>query len=102
MIAEIGTRKGATLHDVDERSVWQNGYMWMKLDSSNFPMSHPDQIKLSDADIKEVNVECEAHISRFQKVPDEVNERYKFSSYVIDPSQHSFTKDQNARPIDAP
>ena len=92
MIADIGTRKGATLHDVDKRSVWQNGFMWMKLDSSNFPMSSPDRIKLSDAVIKEVNIESETHISRFQKVPDEVEKRYKFSSYVIDPNQHSFTK----------
>ena len=64
----------------------------MKLDSSKFPMLSPDQIKLSDSDIKEVNVESEAHISRCQKVPDEVRERYLFSNYLIDPNQHSFTK----------
>ena len=92
MIADLATRKGATLHDVNMNSTWQNGFAWMKLDSSKFPILSPDEIKLSDADIKHVNIETKAHVLRYQKIPEEVRERYKFSNYLIDPNQHSFTK----------
>ena len=34
MIADIGTRKGATLDDVNQESSWINGFEWMKLEKS--------------------------------------------------------------------
>ena len=92
MIADLATRKGATLHDVDMNSTWQNGFAWMKLDRSKFPMLSSDEIKLSDADIKHVNIESQVHVVKCQKVPEEVRERYKFSNHVIDPNQHSFSR----------
>jgi len=42
MMADIGTRKGATLQDVNQSSVWVNGLPWMKQDSSTFPMQHAE------------------------------------------------------------
>ena len=42
MIADIGTRKGTTIKDVDQSSVWTNGYQWMQNDSTTFKMSVGD------------------------------------------------------------
>ncbi|XP_066927641.1 uncharacterized protein [Clytia hemisphaerica] len=39
MIADIGTRKGATLKDVSRTSTWINGFDWMHLDHSQFPIN---------------------------------------------------------------
>ena len=36
MPAELGTRKGATLKDVNMESTWQNGFEWMRLNESEF------------------------------------------------------------------
>ena len=36
MTADIGTRKGATLKDVSENSLWQNGHDWAKLKKGTF------------------------------------------------------------------
>lgn len=60
MNAHVGTKKRAALHDVDKDSTWKNDYTWIKLDSSKFQMSNPDEIKQSDAEIKKVNVDSES------------------------------------------
>ena len=57
MIADIGTRRGATLKDIDQQSVWINGYPWMKLPSDQFPSLKPNEIRLSDADEAEIKKE---------------------------------------------
>ena len=36
MIADLGTRKGATTQDVNQDSAWINGHAWMTLDCSQF------------------------------------------------------------------
>ena len=33
MIADLGTRKSVKTEQVDQESVWKNGFEWMKLDS---------------------------------------------------------------------
>ena len=35
MIADIGTRKGTTLEEVNQSSIWINGFNWMKNEKSN-------------------------------------------------------------------
>ena len=32
MIADLGTRKSVKTEQVDQESVWKNGFEWMKLD----------------------------------------------------------------------
>ena len=36
MTADIGTRKGATMEDVSENSLWQNGHDWAILEKRTF------------------------------------------------------------------
>ena len=94
MIADLGTRKGATLDDVNQYSEWINGFNWMQLDQSKFPMSSPSEIKLNETDINEVKVEAEVHLveQSSSKVSLDVKDRYAFSGYMIDPNKYSFSK----------
>ena len=46
MIADLGTRKGVKTEQVDQESVWKNGFEWMKLDSSQFPTKTVKEIQL--------------------------------------------------------
>jgi hypothetical protein len=52
MAADIGTRQGANLDDIGQDSTWRNGYPWMKLDLSKFPISTPGAIKLKVKSLK--------------------------------------------------
>ena len=38
MIADIGTRKGAKIKDVEQDSEWINGKPWMSMDECDFPL----------------------------------------------------------------
>lgn len=89
MAADIGTRKGATLEDIDQSSTWINGFPWMVLDHTSFPMKSSEEIKLNEVDTLEAKKEVDAH---FVKVPDDIKDRYAFSGYLIDPNLHSFNK----------
>ena len=93
MIADIGTRKGATLNDVNQQSSWINGFDWMKREKSQFPAKRVEEITLSNKELSEVNKETqickniEVHVSLKS---DEIKKRYEFSSYLLDPNRHSF------------
>ena len=105
MIADMGTRRGKKLKDVDQNSVWINGFTWMHEESSLFPSKSPQEIKLGNDEMQEVKKEmpfqCEkegeqvnevfhntAVVSR--NIPAEVQERYQFSMYIIDPNRRRF------------
>ena len=92
MLADIGTRKGAMLEDINQDSVWVNGLPWMKLDKSEFPMSTSDEIKLNESGSNEMRKEVEVHISNQFKTPNELRDRYAFSNYLIDLNRHTFNK----------
>ena len=47
LIADLGTRKGAKLSDVDANSAWINGYEWMRKYESTFPLLSISDLKLS-------------------------------------------------------
>ena len=47
MVADLGTRKGATVQQVSPGSPWIEGLPWMRKDSSEFPLSTVEDIKLS-------------------------------------------------------
>ena len=97
MPADIGTRKGATLEDVNQNSTWIQGFDWMKKDPSEFPMISIKELKLSSEEMteacKETALNQETFLSIKQRlVPTEVADRYAFSGYLIDPNSHSFSK----------
>ena len=101
MPADIGTRKGATLKDVDQDSPWINGLPWMADDEENFPTQTIEEIKLNQQELAEAEKEkiiFKAFHSNHQ-VPeleassfDKVKSRYDFSRYLIDPNRFSFRK----------
>jgi len=94
MIADIGTRSGATIADVSKKSKWMTGIDWMKLPESEFPMKSSDDLKVSASDIKEIDKERTILVHHSRTVPDQIQlteQRYKFSQYLIDPNRHRFS-----------
>ena len=101
MLADLGTRRGVTLTDVGPDSSWINGFGWMHLDPSKFPVKTIADIKLSsesrgDAHKEEIlvdsldcNMTC---VSYCPYVPLVVKDRYKFSQYILDPNKFRFRK----------
>ena len=78
------------MDDVNQDSPWINGFQWMKLDSSEFPTKSAQDLKLSESDLTEVHKESHIQIHHTEVNFDEVQERYKFSKYLIDPNYRSF------------
>ena len=50
LIADLGTRRGAKLKDVDSNSAWINGYDWMRKPESSFPIISVKDLRLSESD----------------------------------------------------
>ncbi len=94
MIADIGTRPGATLEDIDQNSVWVNGFEWMKKEENHFPASTVDDLKISSCEmqeaLKEIIPHTEAHTNL--ETRDRLRERYEYSGYLYDPNRHRFEK----------
>ena len=94
MIADIGTRKGAKIEDVNSKSAWFNGYAWMTLDLKDMPLNSISEVTLSTDDFAEAKKESPVpdlvnhHITQLNK--DEISMRYKFSEYIVDPNKHRF------------
>ena len=57
MVADIGTRKGAFLSDVDIKSIWINGVDWMKKDKSRFPVLTVQEVRLDPSKLSVVTNE---------------------------------------------
>jgi len=106
MLADLGTRGGVNLHDVNEDSTWFNGQPWMNLDETTFPVKKVSEIILTNSDLQQVtnesqilksidlkgtsNMNCNANFNSDNGVPDEVRTRYTFSNYLIDPNKFRF------------
>ena len=95
MIADLGTHQGVSITDVDQSSVWINGYEWMRQEQSRFPIKSITELKLSDDELKEANKEFPLPQAFFTDVPTrivpaEVSKRHQFSRYLIDPNKHAF------------
>lgn len=58
MVADLGTRKGAKIPDVEPYSLWMNGHAWMKLERDDFPIKNISEIKLTSEQRKEFDLEC--------------------------------------------
>ena len=101
-VADLGTRKGAKLECVGPDGLWTNGYPWMRGDEADFPVKTIEQVILdnearSEARKEEIIVEFLndnyffGHLSMPEsKVTEEVELRYKFCDYVIDPNKFVF------------
>ena len=93
-IADLATRKGAKVQDVDVDSTWKRGLPWMSEAEENFPVQKYDEICLSaqdKADATREKIEADVHecfATRY--VPQEVGDRYAFSRYLIDPNKFRF------------
>jgi len=98
MIADIGTKRCTSLDMIKPGSLWTNGHKWMRGPISEFPSMSAKDISLSQAELQEArketpsNLDAPHHSSHFTTsiVPEEVNDRYAFSSYIIDPNKHRF------------
>ncbi|XP_066914563.1 uncharacterized protein [Clytia hemisphaerica] len=92
-IADLGTRPGAQIKDVDQSSNWINGLPWMRLPSSQFPTQSADQLKLTAQQQSEVQKEKSFHYVSFtsESILNEMKKRYEYSMYLLDPMKHKFT-----------
>lgn len=101
MVADIGTRKGARIQDISENGVWVVGHPWMKLEKEEFPVKSIKDLRLSSKekdqhDEESLQIESPENtnhnIYSTQNVPSEVEERYRFNNYVIDPNKFRLQK----------
>ena len=96
MIADIGTRRGAKISQIGPDSKWVRGLPWMSGSPTNFPFSSVEDIKLSAKEKAEaskekvVDVDDMASFCAISHVPEEVEDRYKFSKYLINPNRFKF------------
>ena len=103
-IADIGTRKGATLDCLGPDGVWTNGYEWMRGEEADFPVKTVEQVILDNeaksearkekilVDVLQDNYFVGHTYVPEQQVPEEVGLRYTFCDYVIDPNKFRFKK----------
>eukprot|EP00111_Clytia_hemisphaerica_P018493 TCONS_00054730-protein len=98
MLADIATRRGASLQDVDSQSRWINGDKWMT--QKDLPIKSVRDIILNLTEINEIKKETSTVVStscnfasrQGTGLPDEVKKRYLFSSYLLDPNKFPFKK----------
>ena len=57
MLADVGTRRGATSSDVDCNSKWFNGSPWMKQKLTDMPIKSVSEIKMSAIEERAAEVE---------------------------------------------
>ena len=112
LIADLGTRKGAKIQDVDMNSDWINGYEWMRQERSSFPIKAVKDLVLSSSEKDSYQKELfapyqqdpdliwpQAHVcepgssffinNRFNHT--DISARYEFSNYLIDPNKKYFS-----------
>ena len=100
MPADLGTRKGASIADVNQDSEWINGKPWMRDAEDDFPTRTVEDIKLDHQDLVKAEKEEIVLKSFHSRKPikfevsafDKIQLRYEFSKYLIDPNRHAFRK----------
>ena len=100
MIADLGTRKRAKIADIDQNSAWINGLPWMIRPEQDFPCYSLDEIKLNQFETEEANKELmtlktfhnQKHAELDGSADNQINLRYQFSDYLIDPNRFRFRK----------
>ena len=114
LIADLGTRRGVKMKDVDMNSDWINGYEWMRKGRSEFPITAVSELVLSGSEkesyLKELFAPYQQDLgfccwpsqeetdkpgslvfisNRFNS--ESIKERYEFSRYIVDPNRHNFS-----------
>ena len=98
-IADLGTRRGATIEDVGPDGPWIRGLPWMTKNESEFPLKTVDDLVLSNVEQSEADKE-KIFVEDFSKcfptkflmlVPKEAGDRYGFSDYLLDPNKFRFS-----------
>ena len=104
MIADLGTRRTATINDVANGSLWSSGLEWMKNCPSDFPVKTYDEVKETLVDCSEAkkelmvnegflkDVTTKAFIVSPERCLREVAMRHEFSDYIFNPNKYSFNK----------
>ena len=107
-IADLGTRRGTTLEDINSSSQWINGLSWMTKEVENFPMKTVRELSLSSDKVNQIKEQIpsnkefsgistnqqvhSASIHHKGNVPEEVTSRYRLSNYILDPNKFHFSK----------
>ena len=115
-VADIGTRKGASIADISSNSPWICGFDWMKKDKSYFPVKSVNEIKLKNNELSSVKAESlrpefldkldcfeqgeevmsiDQHFLGYlsKKInTQKLKERYEFLEYIIDPNRFRLRK----------
>ena len=99
MIADLGTRKGATIDDVREDSPWNKGLPWMRGREEDFPLETVEDLILSareksDVLKEKIIPECHTTTNVARYVPNKVEKRYEFSQYLLNPNRYRFRTSQ--------
>ena len=102
MIADIGTRKRSSTQDIKEDSEWIQGFEWIKGSENQLPMKSRNEVLLTSKEVKEMKDEIPCSIQQNceqvhtniirSKVPNEVDEYYQHSKYLINPRKFKFSK----------
>ena len=114
MIADLGTRRGATIDDIREGSYWIGGFGWMRKHKSEFPMLTYEEVKAlissganrSPTSTELVQHNTTLHSNTEQTIPytsnvylikpetfiEESQKRQEFSKYLHHPNKYSFSK----------
>ena len=58
-IADLGTRRGTTLEDINSSSQWINGLSWMNKEVEDFPMKTVRELSLSSDEVDQIKEEEE-------------------------------------------
>ena len=93
-VADIGTRF-IEVENIDSDSPWVQGHPWMKLPREEMPIKSINDIVMDQQAVKAAQAEMRASdICGFTlpKIKDQVEERYLFSKYVVDPCLMSWEK----------
>ena len=61
LIADLGTRVGASITDISPGSAWIQGYSWMSKEISSFPVKTCSEIKLTNSEIVDIKEELMIH-----------------------------------------
>ena len=111
-VADIGTRKGAQIKDVDSNSEWIRGQSWMTINEKEFPT-----MTLNDINFNNIREEVNAEMLKYAKVIEgmealfadvdttvyttrisnkalgnSLRERYRFNNYLVDPNKFRLRK----------
>ena len=105
MLADIGTRRDVNVQDVAPGSLWVEGHDWMRKSVDEFPVKKIEELSLDEQQLVEYrkgipkefwqqqSEKGENHNSAYFSFPSQkdLEERYKFSKYIIDPNKHCFS-----------